>query len=76
MNNKNNKVPIAVLSCFLIAFIIQGILKLCGIFVFEKALDLDIFKLIDNNLWLQIIYYSLIVFATMYCLSFSLTSRP
>lgn len=60
----------------MIAFIIQGILKLCGIFVFEKALDWDIFKLIDNNLWLQIIYYSLIVFATMYCLSFSLTSRP
>lgn len=74
--NKNNKIPIAVLSCFLIAFILQGILKFCGIFVFEKVLDWEIFKLIDNHLWLQIIYYSLIVFATMYCLSFSLTSRP
>lgn len=75
-NIKNYKVPVAVLSSFLIAFILQGILKLCGVFVFEKALDWELFKIIDNHLWLQIIYYSLIVFATMYCLSFSLTSRP
>ena len=73
---KNNKVPIAILSSFLIAFILQGVLKLCGIFVFEKALNWEIFNLIDNHLWLQIIYYSLIVFAITYCLSFSLTSRP
>lgn len=73
---KNTNVPIAILSCFLIAFIIQGILKLCGVFIFEKALHWGIFKIIDNNVWLQVIYYSIIVFVTMYCLSFILTDRP
>ena len=77
MENKNNdKVPMAILSCFLIAFILQGILKISGVFVFEKALDWGIFKIIDNNLWLSIIHYSIIVFITIYCLSFSLTNKP
>ena len=50
MNNKDNsKVPIAILSCFLIAFILQGILKISGVFIFEKALDWEIFKIIDNS---------------------------
>ena len=75
MRKENYKVPIAVLSCFLIAFIIQGVLKLCGVFVFEKALDWEIFKIIDNTLWMQIIYYSLIMFATTYCLSFAMTNK-
>lgn len=75
MEHKNSKVPMTVLSCFLIAFILQGVLKLCGVFVFEKALDWDIFKIIDNTLWLQIIYYGLIMVTTMYCLSFSLTTK-
>lgn len=76
MEHKNRKVPIAVLSCFLIAFILQGVLKLSGVFVFEKALDWSIFKIIDNTLWMQIVYYSLIVLIIIYCLSFSLTRRP
>ena len=75
MRRENYKVPFAVLSCFLIAFIVQGILKLCGVFVFEKALDWGIFKIIDNTLWLQIIYYSLIMLATTYCLSFAMTNK-
>lgn len=74
--NKNSKVPMAILSCFLIAFIIQGILKLCGILVFEKALDWEIFEVIDNTLWLSIIYYSIINFIAVYCLSFALTTKP
>ena len=65
------RVPIAILCCFTIAFVLQGILKLSGIFVFEKALDWDIFKIIDNHLWLTIIYYSMIVFTTIYCFSFT-----
>lgn len=75
MIKENYKVPFAVLSCFLITFILQGILKLCGIFVFEKALDWQIFGIIDNTLWLQIIYYSLAVIIICYCLSFSLTDK-
>ena len=76
MKGKNEKVPVAVLSCFLIAFILQGLLKICGVFVFEKALDWSVFKIIDNTLWLQIIYYSLIVLIIIYCLSFSLVKKP
>lgn len=76
MTEKNNKVPIAILSCFLIAFILQGVLKLSGILVFEKALDWEIFTIIDTHKWIPIIYYSLIVFINMYCLSFALTSKP
>lgn len=76
MGNKNNKkVPMAILSCFLIAFILQGILKISGIFVFEKALSWEIFKIIDNYKCLQIIYYSIIAFISVYCLSFALNSR-
>lgn len=75
MNKSNNKVPISFLSCFLITFIIQGILKLSGVFVFEKAIDWEIFKIIDDTLWLKIIYYSLIMFVTMYCLSFVFTNK-
>jgi len=80
MENKNNRdnsrVPVAVLCCFLVAFIIQGVLKLCGVFVFEKTLSWGIFEIIDNTKWLYITYYSLIVFLTIYCLSFMLTSEP
>lgn len=76
MHNNNSKVPIAVLSCFLIAFILQGVLKLSGVFIFEKALNLEIFKIIDNSLTIQIIFYSLIISITVYCLSFALTSKP
>lgn len=76
MNKDNSKVPIAVLSCFLIAFILQGILKLCGVFIFEKALDWEIFVLIDNSFILQVIYYSIIMILTVYFLSFSLTLKP
>ena len=72
----NRKVPVAVLSCFLIAFLLQGILKLCGVFVFEKALDWEIFKIIDNTKWLAIIYYSIINLIPIYCLSFVFSSKP
>jgi hypothetical protein len=75
-NKTNERVPMAILSCFLIAFILQGILKISGVFVFEKALTWEIFNIIDNNMWLQIIYYSLIVLITTYCLSFALTIKP
>ena len=76
MNKNNNKVPVAILSCFLIAFIAQGVLKLSGIFIFEKALDWQVFKIIDASGVLQVIYYSIIVFINIYCLSFALTDRP
>ena len=76
MEKDNSKVPIAILSCFLIAFILQGILKKSGVFVFEKALDWEIFRIIDNHKWLQIIYYGLINCIAMYCLSFALTTKP
>lgn len=75
MNKDNDKVPCAILSCFLIAFVLQGILKLSGVFIFEKALNWEIFKIIDNNKFAQIIYYSLIILITTYCLSFSLTKK-
>lgn len=75
MWNRNDKVPMAILSCFLVAFVLQGILKLSGVFVFEKALEWEIFNIIDNHLWLQIIYYSLIMILIVYCLSFALTSK-
>lgn len=66
------RVPTAILCCFTIAFVLQGVLKLSGVFIFEKALDWDIFKIIDNHIWLTIIYYSIMVFITMCCLSFTL----
>lgn len=75
MDKNNNKVPIAVLSCFLIAFILQGILKISGVFIFEKALDWDIFRIIDSNIYLQVVYYSLTNLINVYCLSFALSSR-
>ena len=76
MDNKNNKkVPLAILSCFLIVFIIQGMLKLSGIFVFEKALNWEIFALIDNSIFLQILYYSIVALISVYCLSFALTGK-
>jgi hypothetical protein len=76
MTEKNNKVPIAILSCFLIAFILQGVLKLSGILVFEKALDWEIFSVIDKNKWLGIVYNSLLNLIPIYCLSFALTNKP
>lgn len=76
MTEKNNKVPIAILSCFLIAFILQGVLKISGILVFEKALDWKIFAIIDSHQWLEIIYNSILNFISLYCLSFALTSKP
>ena len=76
MTEKNNKVPIAILSCFLIAFILQGVLKLSGILVFEKALSWEIFSVIDKYFWLQVVYYSIFAIIGMYCLSFTLTTKP
>ena len=75
MNKNNDKVPVAILSCFLIAFILQGVLKLCGILIFEKALDWGIFTTIDNSLILSTIYFAFIMFVVEYCLSFSLTTK-
>lgn len=72
----NKKVPIAVLSCFLIAFILQGVLKLCGVFVFEKVVNWDIFRIIEETKALKIIFCSLIVCFNMYCLSFAFTEKP
>lgn len=71
----NKKVPFAILCCFIIAFLIQGILKLSGVFIFEKALDWEIFEIIDNNVWLNIIYQVFINIIAVYCLSFALTTR-
>lgn len=76
MNKDNSKVPVAILSCFLIAFILQGALKLGGVFVFEKALNWEIFTIIDNSLFLNIWFNGLLVVLTCYCLSFSLTAKP
>jgi len=76
MNKDNSKVPVAILSCFLIAFILQGVLKLSGIFIFEKALDWEIFRIIDSSMALQVIYYSLLIFMNVYFLSFALTNKP
>ena len=73
---KNSKVPFAILSCFTIAFILQGVLKLCGVFIFEKALNWEIFTIIDNSKILSTIYFSIYIFITIYCLSFVLTSNP
>lgn len=75
MNKDNSKVPIAVLSCFLIAFILQGILKISGVFIFEKALDWEIFDFIDKFKILNITYYSIIMIIPVYCLSFILTDK-
>lgn len=75
MEKDNSKVPVAILSCFLIAFILQGFLKLYGVFVFEKALNWKIFKIIDSYFWIQFVFYSFIVFIVVYCLSFTMTSR-
>ena len=76
MKDDNSKVPVAISSCFMIAFILQGALKLCGVLVFEKALDWEIFTIIDCHKWLQIVYYSLMTIIAIYCLSFTLTSKP
>ena len=76
MNKDNSKVPVAVLCCFLIAFIVQGVLKLSGILVFEKALDWEIFGIIDNSKVLQCIIYPIFTCLGIYCLSFSLTKSP
>ena len=72
----NRKVPFAILSCFLIAFIVQGALKLGGVFIFEKTLTWDIFRIIDNNIYLNIFYNSALMYIIVYCLSFSFTSMP
>ena len=71
-NTANRKVPLAILCCFLIAFLIQGAFKLAGIFIFDKALDWQIFAIIDNSIFLSILYYSILMFLTMCCLSFTL----
>lgn len=76
MNKDNSKVPVAILSCFLIAFILQGALKLSGVFIFEKALNWEIFYLIDRYKITQVIYYSFLMSMTTYCLSFALTNKP
>lgn len=73
---KNSKVPIAILCCFLIAFVLQGFLKLCGILVFEKALDWQIFNIIDKYKSLQIIFNSLIMLVNVYCMSFTFNTKP
>lgn len=73
---KNSKVPFAILSCFTIAFVLQGILKLCGVFIFEKALNWEIFTIIDNSKILSVFYFSIYVFITIYCLAFALTNKP
>lgn len=75
MFGKNDKVPVAILSCFLIAFILQGVLKISGIFVFEKALSWEIFKVIDSNTFLNIVHSSIITIIIVYCLSLALTSK-
>lgn len=75
MEKDNSKVPVAILSCFLIAFVLQGILKLCGVFVFEKALTWDIFRIIDSSKILTIGFQWIINIIAVYCLSFALTSR-
>ena len=75
MEKDNKKVPVAILSCFLIAFVLQGILKLCGVFVFEKALTWDIFRIIDSSKILTIVFQWIINIIAVYCLSFALTSR-
>lgn len=75
MNKNNSKVPSAILSCFLIAFVIQGILKINGIFIFEKALDWDIFRIIDSHKILEIIYYTIINAFATYCMSFSFSKK-
>lgn len=76
MNKDNSKVPIAVLSCFLIAFIVQGVLKISGVFIFEKALDWEIFQIIDKSKFLNVSYYAFITMIPIYCLSFILTNKP
>ena len=75
MEKDNKKVPVAILSCFLIAFVLQGILKLCGVFVFENALTWDIFRIIDSSKILTIVFQWIINIIAVYCLSFALTSR-
>lgn len=69
----NKKVPVALFSCFSIAFVLQGVLKMSGVFVFEKCLDWQIFEMIDNSQVSTIIYYSILLFITMYCLTFTFT---
>lgn len=76
MEKDNSKVPVAILSCFLIAFILQGGLKISGVFIFEKALNWEIFKFIDSVPLLRISYYSIFCMITTYCLTFSLTNKP
>jgi hypothetical protein len=71
----NKKVPFAMLSCFFIAFILQGALKLSGVFVFEKVLDWQIFTLIDNSKILNTIFCTILMFITIYCLSFTFTTK-
>lgn len=71
----NRKVPFAMLSCFLIAFILQGVLKICGVFVFDKVLDWQIFAIIDNSKILNIIFCIILMFITIYCLSFTFTTK-
>lgn len=75
-NKTNERVPMAILSCFLIAFILQGILKISGVFVFEKALSWEIFRIIDNNIFLNVLFQCILNVVAVYCLSFALTSRP
>lgn len=72
----NKRVPIAICSLFLVAFVVQVVLKLSGVFIFEKALDWQVFGFIDKTIWVAIPYYAIFIFITMYCLAFMLTTKP
>lgn len=76
MNKDNSRVLVAILSCFLIAFILQGVLKISGVFIFEKALDWEIFHIIDNNKILNVFFQCILNIIAIYCVSFALTSKP
>lgn len=73
---KNQKVPFAMLCCFLIAFVLQVSLKLGGVLMFEKALNWEIFAIIDSNKFINFIFYLLINLTAVYFLSFTLSSKP
>lgn len=68
---QKNKIAVATLACFLVAFVAAYALKILGIFIFEKALDWQIFKIIDENRFLLIAFYTVLTFGIMYCLTFA-----
>lgn len=73
---KNRKVPFAMLCCFLIAFVLQVALKFGGVLIFDKALNWEIFSIIDTNKFANFIFYLLINLMAVYFLSFTLSSKP